>query len=99
MPLEVFYKKAFHKNFTIFTKKTPVLKSLLNKVTGHKEEHLHTAASEVTLGNDCLGLSFLRVAFKTILSNITKIPVAFKPKPSGYHRKSKYLQSLDFLLD
>ena len=42
------------------------------------EEHLHTAASEVTLGNDCLGLSFWIVAFKTILSIITKIPVGFK---------------------
>ena len=30
------------------------------------EEFLHAAASEVTLGNDCLGLSFLTVAFKTI---------------------------------
>ena len=33
------------------------------------EEHLHTAASEVTLGSDCLGLSFWRIAFKTILTN------------------------------
>ena len=30
-------------------------------------EHLRTAASEETLGSDCLGLSFWRVAFKTIL--------------------------------
>ena len=45
------------------------------------EEFLHAAASEVTLGNDCLGLSFLTVAFKTIwFRNITKIPAAFKPK-------------------
>ena len=28
------------------------------------EEHLCTAASEVTLESDCLGLSFWRVAFK-----------------------------------
>ena len=35
------------------------------------------------LGSDCLGLSFWRVIFKTIwLSNITKIPVVFKPDPS-----------------
>ena len=38
------------------------------------EEHLRTAASEETLGCDCLGLSFCRVAF----CNIKKIPVAFK---------------------
>ena len=39
--------------------------------------------SEETLGSDLLGLSFRRVAFKTILiSNITKIPFAFKPEPS-----------------
>ena len=30
------------------------------------EEHLRTAASEVTLGNYCLGLSFRTAAFKTI---------------------------------
>ena len=30
------------------------------------EEHPRTTASEVTLGSDCLGLSFWRVAFKTI---------------------------------
>ena len=32
------------------------------------EEHLRTAASEVTLGSDCLGFSFWTVAFKTILT-------------------------------
>ena len=30
------------------------------------EEHLHMAASEETLGSDCLGLSFWRVALMTI---------------------------------
>ena len=45
---EVSIEKAFRKNFAIFTKKTPVLKPLLNKVAGRKEEHLRTAASEVT---------------------------------------------------
>ena len=65
---EVSIEKAFRKNFAIFTKKTPVLKPLLNKVAGRKEEHLRTAASEVTLGKDCLVLSFWKVAFKTILT-------------------------------
>ena len=47
------------------------------------EEKLRTLGSEETLGRDWLGLSFWRVAFKTSwLSNITKIPVAFKPEPS-----------------
>ena len=32
------------------------------------EEHLRTAASEVTLGSDCLELSFWIVAFETILT-------------------------------
>ena len=32
------------------------------------EEHLHTAVFEVILGNDCLGLSFWTVTFKTILT-------------------------------
>ena len=32
------------------------------------DEHLHTAASEVTLGSDFLGLFCWTVAFKTILS-------------------------------
>ena len=43
------------------------------------EEHVPTASSEVTLRSDCLGLSFWRVAFKTRLRNITKIPATFKP--------------------
>ena len=32
------------------------------------EEHLHTADSEVTLGIDCLGLSFWAAHFKSILT-------------------------------
>ena len=32
------------------------------------EEHLPTAASEVTLEDDCLGRSYWKVAFKTILT-------------------------------
>ena len=32
------------------------------------EEYLRTAASEVTLGSDRLGLSFWTAAFKTILT-------------------------------
>ena len=32
------------------------------------EEHLRTAASEVTLGSDCLRISFWRGAFKNILT-------------------------------
>ena len=31
-------------------------------------EHMYTTTSEVTLGNDCLGLSFWTVALKTILT-------------------------------
>ena len=38
------------------------------------EEHLRTAASEVTLGSDSFRLTFWRVAFKTILTcNVTKM--------------------------
>ena len=32
------------------------------------EEHLRTAASEVTLGSDCVGLSFWRIASKIALT-------------------------------
>ena len=32
------------------------------------EEHLGTGDSEVTLGSDCLELSFQTVAFKTIMT-------------------------------
>ena len=39
----------------------------ISKIT-YFEEQLHTAASEVTLGYDCLGPSFWIVAFKTILT-------------------------------
>ena len=43
------------------------------------EEHQHTAASEPILQSDGLELCFW-IAFKlSRLSNITKIPVAFKP--------------------
>ena len=41
------------------------------------EEHLRTAASELTLHSDCLELSFW-IAFATLLNN--KIPAAFKPE-------------------
>ena len=41
------------------------------------EEHLHIGTSEVSLGSDCLELSFCTVTFKTTM---TKIPVAFKPE-------------------
>ena len=39
----------------------------ISKIT-YFEENLHKAASEVTLGSDCLGLYFWTVAFKTILT-------------------------------
>ena len=32
------------------------------------EKHLRTAASKVALGSDCLGLSFWRAPFKSILT-------------------------------
>ena len=60
-------KKLFAKISQYSQKKPPVLKSLLNKVAGRKEEQLRTAASEVTLESDSLGLSFWRAIFKTIL--------------------------------
>ena len=45
----------------------------------HFEEHLRTAACELTLRSDYLELCFWTVAFKTILThNITKIPVTLK---------------------
>ena len=56
-----------------FIKKTPTQMFFcehgeISKST-YFEEHLHNkTASEVTLGNDCLGLSSWTVAFKTILS-------------------------------
>ena len=34
----------------------------------YHEEHVRTTAAEVTLGIDSLGLSFWRVAFRTILT-------------------------------
>ena len=39
----------------------------ISKIT-YLEEHLDTAASEVTLGSDRLGNSFWTVAFKIILT-------------------------------
>ena len=45
------------------------------------EDHLHTAAFEVTLGIGCLWLfSGESLSKPSRPSNITKIPVAFKPE-------------------
>ena len=35
----------------------------------YHEEHMRVAAFEVTLGSDCVGLSFLSIPFKTILTH------------------------------
>ena len=54
-PPEVFYKDAVLKNFAIFT-------------GNHlREEHLRTAASELTLWSDSLEICFW-IAFKTIVT-------------------------------
>ena len=45
------------------------------------EAHLHTAASNVTLESDCLGLFSGELLSKpSELSKITKTPVVFKPE-------------------
>ena len=75
--LQDFYKDAALKNFEIFMGKhlCEIFKNT------YFEEHLRTAASELTLESDCFILCFWTVVFKTILiGNITKIPVAFKSK-------------------
>ena len=74
-PPVVFYKNAVLKTFAIFMAKhlCEIFKNT------YFEEHLRTAASELTLHSDCLELSFW-IAFTTLLNNITKIPVAFKPE-------------------
>ena len=41
------------------------------------EEHLHTTASEVTLGSDC---SEQPLSKPSCLRNVTSIPAAFKPE-------------------
>ena len=58
------------------------------------EKHLRTAASEVTLGIDCLGfLSGPSLSKPYWLINITKIPVAFKPEPSLNLTPTLYFRS------
>ena len=76
-------KKSFLKNFEYLQELFKIILQLHDKETPtqmfsceywkiskstYLEEHLRTAASEVTLGSDCLGLSFWRIAFKTILT-------------------------------
>ena len=84
------------------------------------EEHLRTAASEVTLGSNCLVLSFWTVTFdhpykyqslsnQDFKYNSAHMPslnltpkLSFEPRfrifiINDYDRKSKRLQSLDFL--
>ena len=62
-PVEVFYKNAVLKNFTIFMGKH-LCENFKNT---YFEEFLHTAASELTLWSDCSELCFW-IAFKTILT-------------------------------
>ena len=69
-PPKVFYKTAVLKNCVIFTGKH----QCENFKSNYFEEHLCTAASELTLWSDCLELCFW-IAFK---SDITKTPVSFK---------------------
>ena len=45
------------------------------------KEHLCTADSEMTVGIDSSGLSGESLSKPSLLSNITKIPVAFRPQP------------------
>ena len=56
------------------------------------EEHLRTAACELTLGSNCLRLSFWAVAFKTILTYITKIPSVSN---QSFKRNSVHVPSLN----
>ena len=67
MPPEVFYQNILQEN---------TLKSYF-------EEHLRTVTSAETLRSDWLGLLSGELLSKpSWLSNIAKIPVAFKPEPS-----------------
>ena len=76
-------KKPFRKNFEYLQELLKIILQLYYKETPtqmfsckywkiskntYLEEHLCAAASELTLGSDCLGLSFWRIAFKTILT-------------------------------
>ena len=65
-------KVAGHKACNFVKKKTstPMFSCEYCKIFKniYYEEHLHTAASEVTLGSDCFGLIFWTVASKTILT-------------------------------
>ena len=75
-------KKPFRKNFEYLQELLKIILELYYKETPtqmlsceywkiskntYLEEHLRTAASEVTWGSGCLGLSFWRITFKTIL--------------------------------
>ena len=72
--------------------------------TTYFEEHLHTAASEVTLGSDCLGISFGQLLSNQNFNhssahipalNLT-LRLSFEPRfrmfiINSYERKSKRL--------
>ena len=58
-----------------------IVKFLRTPIWPYFEEHLRTAASELTLGSDSLGTFSGQSLSKPFrFSNITKIPVAFKPE-------------------
>ena len=75
-PSEVLYRNAVLKHFAIFAGKN--LCEIFKNTCF--QEYQHTAASELILQSDGLKLCFW-IAFKlSRLSNITKIPVTFKPQ-------------------
>ena len=66
------------------------------------EEHLYTAASELTLESDIRNfVSGKSLSKPSWLGNITKIPVAFKPELLNTIRRicCLYIQRLHFLLN
>ena len=93
-PPQAFYKKIVLKTFAMFTRKHLCRSLFFNFIKKrlqhscckifkniHFEEHLHMAASELSLESDCLELYFLQFLSKpSLLGNITKISVAFKPE-------------------
>ena len=59
------------------------------------EEHLRTAALEVTLGRDCLGLFLWRVAFKTILPDLVILQKYQSFSNQSLTHNSAHMPSLD----
>ena len=96
---EVFYKKAVLKNFAMFTKKTPLLESLFNKVAVLRPKALQFIKKRLQQRHFLVNIAkFLRTP---ILKNISKQLLLWLDKKSmrKRYRNEEFFVSVFYRLD